>query len=235
MVELNASEVFDRAREVAGARTDAELAGFFGKSPNHLAVWRQRGTIPTEHLVGFCEARGVSIRWLLTGRGPVMNEPQVDLARFLEVCMALNLARADWEQGKPEARATMQLTFGRSGGSFPKDIEPFVLAQQLEAAFEASMPAVSAVALYNDLPKGEQPGPDGHGEPAIFDRAYSAEMGTSGAPLSMDARRYLRSRLVRLIEFARERLGERRALESIAPAAIDAAGPTARRPRAKKQ
>lgn len=235
MFELNAAEIFDRAREVAGARTDAELAGCFGKTPSHLAVWRQRGTIPTEHLVGFCEARDVSIRWLLTGRGPVTNEPQVDVGRFLDVCMALNLARADWQQGKPEARAAMQLTFGRAGGSFPKDIDTFVLAQQLEAAFEASMPAIAAVALYNELPRGEQPVPEGHGEPAIVACAYAAEMGTSAAPLSVDVRRYLRRRLMRLIEVARMRLDERRAPHAGAPAPIATAGSKARRSRVKKQ
>lgn len=66
---LNVDEVLDRAKMVAGVRTDADLSRFFGKFKTAATNWRSRGTIPLDEIVELAETHNVSLDWILTGRG----------------------------------------------------------------------------------------------------------------------------------------------------------------------
>jgi transcriptional regulator with XRE-family HTH domain len=46
------------------------IAELLGISTALLATWEKRDTIPVKELLAYCEHSGVSIHWLLTGKGP---------------------------------------------------------------------------------------------------------------------------------------------------------------------
>lgn len=68
---LNPGEILDRAKAIAGVTTDADLARLFGKFKTAASNWRARGTIPLHEIAALAQAHGVSLDWILTGRGPL--------------------------------------------------------------------------------------------------------------------------------------------------------------------
>lgn len=65
----DAAAVLGRLSEVAGARNDAALARALGVSRQSLSSWRKRGPVPFEVTVKFAAERGLSLDFLLLGRG----------------------------------------------------------------------------------------------------------------------------------------------------------------------
>ncbi|MCC7083193.1 MAG: helix-turn-helix domain-containing protein [Burkholderiales bacterium] len=88
---LDAHGILDRAKQVAGVKSDAELSRLFGKEHNSVANWRKRSTVPITELVAFARAHGASIDWLLTNEGsPRASTNRVDETIFSAVCGALS-------------------------------------------------------------------------------------------------------------------------------------------------
>lgn len=64
----NAVAIIDRLREVVGAKTDTALSEFLGTTPQAVARAKSK-KVPIDWLFQVHAAKGVSIDWLLTGRG----------------------------------------------------------------------------------------------------------------------------------------------------------------------
>ena len=65
----NYEEIFSRLKTVLAARTDADVARGLGISTAALSSFKRHGKFPYERLVKFCLSKGISIDWLLTGKG----------------------------------------------------------------------------------------------------------------------------------------------------------------------
>lgn len=62
-------DVLKRLRFVTGAKSDRELSILFGYSPTAMTNKRQRGSIPYDECVQVACEKGVSLDWLVLGRG----------------------------------------------------------------------------------------------------------------------------------------------------------------------
>jgi phage repressor protein C with HTH and peptisase S24 domain len=105
--------IVDRMKEVVGVKADVELAEAIGASRSQPAVWKIRDRMPLAECVALAEKKGVSLDWLVLGRGsPGIEEPELTVHgdnmpapddAYIEI-PAYDLA------GIPELSATPQLT-----------------------------------------------------------------------------------------------------------------------------
>lgn len=63
------SEIVDRMKSVIGVQTDKEVSEYFGLARGAAAVWKNRGTVPLDELTKLATGHGVSLDWLILGRG----------------------------------------------------------------------------------------------------------------------------------------------------------------------
>jgi len=66
----SAESVVRRMRQSLGAGTDAELARALGLRESAPGNWRARDSVPYRQCAEIATGRGVSLDWLLLGRGP---------------------------------------------------------------------------------------------------------------------------------------------------------------------
>jgi phage repressor protein C with HTH and peptisase S24 domain len=105
--------IVDRMKEIVGVKADVELAEAIGASRSQPAVWKIRDRMPLAECVALAEKKGVSLDWLVLGRGsPGIEEPELTLHgdnmpapddAYIDI-PAYDLA------GIPELSATPQLT-----------------------------------------------------------------------------------------------------------------------------
>ena len=62
--------VLDRVKEAEGARFDVEVAEPLGVTRGRLEQWKVRGTFPWREIQAYADRRGLSLEWLIHGRGP---------------------------------------------------------------------------------------------------------------------------------------------------------------------
>lgn len=67
---VTAEDIVARMREVIGAKNDAALAQALGLGVNAPSNWRQRNSPPYSFCAALAQATGVSLDWLIFGRGP---------------------------------------------------------------------------------------------------------------------------------------------------------------------
>lgn len=65
----NCSDIIERMKWAAGLKNDTAVAGKLGVTPQAISNCRKKGNIPPDHVVRFAELFGLSVDWLLTGRG----------------------------------------------------------------------------------------------------------------------------------------------------------------------
>jgi len=69
-IELDAGEIIGRMRQVVGAKNDAGLSAALGLTgASAPSNWRQRNSPPFAFCVNIAAALGVSLDWLIFGRG----------------------------------------------------------------------------------------------------------------------------------------------------------------------
>lgn len=74
-----ATEVLDRLKQLLAAPNDAALAKALDISPQTLGSWRARASVPYTVCMQLARTDGISLDWLLLGRGAVLREPQIVL------------------------------------------------------------------------------------------------------------------------------------------------------------
>lgn len=62
-------DVLDRLKALEGVRNDVDLAAPLATNRRNIAAWKERGSLPWERLDDYCRRRGVSLEWLVNGRG----------------------------------------------------------------------------------------------------------------------------------------------------------------------
>lgn len=66
---MSANDVLSRMMEASGLKTSLRLAEALGISPQAISNYRKRGVIPASLLIKFSEKFGVSLDWLVRGKG----------------------------------------------------------------------------------------------------------------------------------------------------------------------
>lgn len=69
---------FERAKEATDIRTNAELARFLEVSPSTLQGYEKRETLPLEQCIKVAERTGVSLDWLIAGKGEMRPSAAVE-------------------------------------------------------------------------------------------------------------------------------------------------------------
>lgn len=114
--KLAAIAVIDRLKDTLGCDSDTELAWVLSTSRQNIWKWRNRNSVPYREVVFISLWAGISLEYLLTGRGPRrFRIPPND--------------RGDYEL----LRGILALAVKPRGG--PRHFTP-ALAKQLASAFE---------------------------------------------------------------------------------------------------
>ncbi|VAW90049.1 hypothetical protein MNBD_GAMMA17-856 [hydrothermal vent metagenome] len=66
-----AEEIIERIKQAESLRYDTEVAIVLGAEKQHVGPWKARGQIPWERLLEYARKSGVSLDYLVLGRGPV--------------------------------------------------------------------------------------------------------------------------------------------------------------------
>lgn len=82
----HADEVITRIKAVVGAKSDRDLARHFGMGDTTITSKRQRGSVPYDEATQIALERGISLDWLILGKGePPMAPVQAALEQVAEV------------------------------------------------------------------------------------------------------------------------------------------------------
>lgn len=72
-------DVIARMRAVVDAKSDIELSAYFGGSKTLMSNKKQRGSVPYDEAVQLAIDKGISLDWLILGRGPAPSDSYVDV------------------------------------------------------------------------------------------------------------------------------------------------------------
>ncbi len=67
--DIDYKAVFERMIEAGRFRNATQVARFLGISPQAISNYRKRGELPASMVIKFARRCGVSVDWLLTGKG----------------------------------------------------------------------------------------------------------------------------------------------------------------------
>jgi Bacteriophage CI repressor helix-turn-helix domain len=70
---LISSKIIDRIIKYKGFKTDAKLSDYWDITPTTVTNWRKRNSIPFERIITFCEAEGISLDYIFTGKGEMIR------------------------------------------------------------------------------------------------------------------------------------------------------------------
>jgi phage repressor protein C with HTH and peptisase S24 domain len=81
----SSNEILDRIIILKKLKNDAGLARFLKVKPAIISNWRARGTIPYDAVFSLCEYDGLTLDYVISGRGPIYrsDEPPQGLGRRL--------------------------------------------------------------------------------------------------------------------------------------------------------
>jgi len=66
-----AEEIIERIKQAESLRYDTDVAIVLGAEKKHIGPWKARGQIPWERVLDYARQSGVSLDYLVLGRGPV--------------------------------------------------------------------------------------------------------------------------------------------------------------------
>lgn len=66
---MKIQDILQRVGEIIGSDKNIAIAKALQVAPQTSSTWKTRQTIPWKELYVFCNKRGVSMEWLLTGEG----------------------------------------------------------------------------------------------------------------------------------------------------------------------
>lgn len=67
--ELNA--ILGRLKQLENVKSDKDLAGALRVAPGTISAWRKRNSVPYEKVAGYGREKGISLEWLVNGKGPI--------------------------------------------------------------------------------------------------------------------------------------------------------------------
>ncbi|MBF0404945.1 MAG: helix-turn-helix domain-containing protein [Nitrospirae bacterium] len=109
----NISQIIERLKETFALRTDTEVAFLIGMTHTALYNHKIRRTIPYEPLSTFCDSKGMSFDWLLTGKGtmyitgadkpiPIEDIPKETIKEWIDEF---------WKSASEDERAWLKVQF----------------------------------------------------------------------------------------------------------------------------
>lgn len=72
------SEIIVRLKQITATSTDSGLSERLGVSPQTLSSWKGRERLPYSICIDLADEYGISLDWLLTGRGPMQRAAVLD-------------------------------------------------------------------------------------------------------------------------------------------------------------
>ncbi|MBI5598374.1 MAG: helix-turn-helix domain-containing protein [Deltaproteobacteria bacterium] len=66
---INYSDIIERMKDAGRLKNDSAVARVLGVTPQALSNYKKRGKMPTNLVIKFASVFGLSVDWLLTGRG----------------------------------------------------------------------------------------------------------------------------------------------------------------------
>jgi hypothetical protein len=72
MNNLSANSVLDRLQKALGVKSDSALSRVLGVNRATLGNWRTRDSVPYSICVNYSIDNGISLNWLLAGRGDML-------------------------------------------------------------------------------------------------------------------------------------------------------------------
>jgi hypothetical protein len=78
----NFSDIIERMKRAGGLKNDTAVASKLGVTPQAISNYRKKGKMPPSLVIRFAELYGLSVDWLLTGRGRMKrteSTPEGDL------------------------------------------------------------------------------------------------------------------------------------------------------------
>lgn len=76
---LDVKNIVERAKQVIGIKTDAELANLMNISSSAVSMWKIRGNIDLPSIITLCEK--VNMDWLIFGRGEMYSDMKPDTVK----------------------------------------------------------------------------------------------------------------------------------------------------------
>jgi phage repressor protein C with HTH and peptisase S24 domain len=73
LAKSNFEELLARIMDLKRLTSEAQVAKLFGMGASGLSSWKARGAIPASKLENFALKEGVTIEWLLTGKGEIFD------------------------------------------------------------------------------------------------------------------------------------------------------------------
>ena len=85
-----------RAKEALGVETDTALAKALGVAQSVIGGYNRRNTVPLEQCVKIAERTGVSLDWLILGKGEMKGGSGGDGVFVVRMGNALRVKRLQW-------------------------------------------------------------------------------------------------------------------------------------------
>ena len=85
---LDVGLIIERVKKCLNVKTNIELSTRLNIKQNTISAWKKRGNIDFPKIITICETTGVSMDWLLYGKGekcvPDANNPTEKIMTMLE-------------------------------------------------------------------------------------------------------------------------------------------------------
>lgn len=85
---LDANKIIKRVKECLKLKRDVELANLLNVKQNTISSWKKRNNIDLTTIITLCEPVGVSIDWLIYGKGESglinKHDPEYKLKELME-------------------------------------------------------------------------------------------------------------------------------------------------------
>lgn len=103
MSNKSANDVLDRIQLALNAQSDNEVCQLLDIGRSTLGGWRSRDSVPYALCVELSEDKGLSLDWLLTGKGNMCNgqdKPPISTNRRLQMMIKIMEALPEKQQDK---------------------------------------------------------------------------------------------------------------------------------------
>ena len=67
---MNTEEIYDRFQKTIGIKRDDQVAKALGITKQSLSGFKQRGSLPFEALLDYCEKQGIDLNHIIYGQDP---------------------------------------------------------------------------------------------------------------------------------------------------------------------
>lgn len=89
------ADILGRIKNIKGLHSDAQVAKTLNMTRNNLYGFKKRGKIPHEQIQKFCAAEGIRIDYVMSGIGPVHDQPVSTIAEPSDAYPKNHLRRGD--------------------------------------------------------------------------------------------------------------------------------------------